>query len=168
MKNFRIIISVLFLILVIAIIGNIVLSTIGLFFNSDILYSSYSTREFSLNIKLIFIFKAIALLIFTSGVFVLISKLSLLVSRDFFNPILINCFSKSGKLFLISGIIGFLISIVNIFNMVILKDYSSQLYINIDSKSLYIMLMILGLFFLLFSKVLSKANQIKQENDLTI
>ncbi|WP_197052682.1 DUF2975 domain-containing protein [Psychroserpens sp. Hel_I_66] len=154
--------------MVISIVGNIILSTIGLFFDSNVLYPSYSKREFSFNIKLIFIFKSVALLIFVFGVFILISKLTYLLKRDFFNSILINSFSKSGKLFLISGSFGFLTSIISMLNILFLKDYSSQLYLNIDSKGLYIMLMILGLFFLLFSKVLAKANEIQQENELTI
>ena len=168
MKKFRSIISILFLVLVIAIIGNIVVSSLGLFFDYHLNYMSfYSNKDVSLNIKLIFIFKSIALLVFTLGVFILISKLKFLVRRDFFNPQLIACFNKSGKLFLFSGIIGFLATISSLL-ILALKDYSNQFYLNIDSKSLYIMLMILGLFFLLFSKVLSKGNQIQHENDLTI
>lgn len=169
MKTIRFFISILFLLLVVAIIGNIVMSTIGLFFNHDVFNTGiYSNNEVSLNIKVIFIFKVIALLMFIFGVYVLISKLKFLVRRDFFNLILIHCFSKSGKLFLVSGIIGFTASIFDILNLAVVKDFGSQAYLNMDSKSLYIMLMILGLFLILFSKVLNKGNQIQQENDLTI
>ena len=169
MKLFKNIISGLFLVLVIAIIGNIVFSTIGLFFNHNILnIGVYSSQNVSLHTKLIFIAKAMALLIFIFSVFILISKLKFLVKRDFFNSSLIQSFYKSGKLFVVSGIIGFLASVAEILNLAILKDYGSQVYLNIDSKSLYIMLMILGAFFLLFSKVLNKGNEIQYENDLTI
>lgn len=169
MRNFTTPILVLFIVLVIAILGNIILSTIGIFFNHDIFNTGfYSNNEVSLNIKIIFICKALALLIFIYGVYILVSKLKFLIRRDFFNRHLIQCFLSSGKLFLISGIVGFIVSIVNILNLVVIKDFGSQTYLNIDSKSLYIMLMILGLFFILFSKVLSKGNQIQQENDLTI
>ena len=90
MKTIRFFISILFLLLVVAIIGNIVMSTIGLFFNHDVFNTGiYSNNEVSLNIKVIFIFKVIALLMFIFGVYVLISKLKFLVRRDFFNLILI-------------------------------------------------------------------------------
>lgn len=169
MKLFRNITSILFLIWVIAIIGNIITSAIGLFFNHDIFgIGIYSNQDVSLNVKLIFIAKTIALLIFIFSVFILISNLKFLVQRDFFNIKLIRSFYKSGKLFLVSGIIGFIASIVDILNLIVLKNYRSQMYLNIDSKSLYIMLMILGSFFLLFSKVLDKGSQIQYENDLTI
>lgn len=169
MRKFRSIISVLFLVLVVAIIGNIVLSTLGLFFDYHVTYvGNYSSEDISLSIKLIFIFKAIALLVFTIGVFILIRKTNFLVQQDFFNPRLIDGFAKSGKLFLFSGSLGFLTSIASVINITILNDFSNQFYLNIDSKSLYIILMILGLLFLLFSKVLSRGNQIQQENDLTI
>lgn len=169
MRFFKNIISGLFLVLVIAILGNIITSTIGLFFNSDVFgIGIYSNQDVSLNIKIIFIAKVTALLIFISSVFVLIRKLKFLAQRDFFNPVLIKNFNISGKLFFLSGAIGFTASMADILNLAVLKDYGSQVYLNIDSKSLYIMLMILGAFFLLFSKVLNKGNKIQQENDLTI
>ncbi|MFD1062412.1 DUF2975 domain-containing protein [Winogradskyella litorisediminis] len=169
MKNFTTPILVLFLLLVIAIVGNIILSTIGIFYNSDIFNTGiYSGTEASINIKLIFIAKSFALITFIIGVYALINKSKYLIKRDFFNLKLIKGFSKSGKLFLFSGIVGFITSLIEILNLIILNDFSSQAYLNIDSKSLYIMLMIMGLFLLLFSKVLSKGGEIQQENDLTI
>ena len=169
MKQFKTLILSLFLVLAIAILGNIVLGTLGLFFNYDVFnIGMYSNQNVSLNIKLLFVFKAVALLIFVFGVYILIKDLKFLVRRDFFNSRLIRCFSKSGKLFLASGIIGFFISILAIFNTVIFRDYGSQMYLNIDSKSLYIILMILGLFLMLFAKVLNRGSLIQQENELTI
>ncbi|GGI56487.1 DUF2975 domain-containing protein [Winogradskyella haliclonae] len=170
MKNYTTPILILFLFLVIAIIGNITISAIGLFFNHDVFNTGVYANgyEASLNIKLIFMAKAFALLMFIYSVYILIRNLKFLVRRDFFNNKLVQCFSKSGKLFFFSGIVGFLASICGILNIAIIKDFGSQAYLNIDSKSLYIMLMILGFFLLLFSKVLDKGNEIQQENDLTI
>ncbi|MDO1502347.1 DUF2975 domain-containing protein [Winogradskyella maritima] len=170
MKNYTRPILFVFLILVLAIIGNIIISTIGIFFNHDPFNTGVyaSSYDLSLNIKLIFITKAIALTVFIIGTYVLISKLSYLVKGDFFNLILIQSFQKSGRLFLLSGIVGFVASIAGMLNLVVVKDFSSQAYLNIDSKSLYLMLMILGLFLLLFSKVLKRGGQLQTENDLTI
>ena len=159
----------LFLLLVISVLGNIFISASDLFFNYDILsIKGYATSKPSIYIKMIFVVKVIALLIFIYSVFKLISNINLLTKGDFFNPQLISGFAKSGKLFLISGCIGFSASIISMFVFVIFEDFGGQNYINIDSKSLYIMLMVLGLFFLIFSKVLRKASLIKNENDLTI
>ncbi|WP_299382618.1 DUF2975 domain-containing protein [uncultured Lacinutrix sp.] len=169
MKTTRTIITVLFISLAIFNIGDIILCTLGLFFNQDVSSAMLpSAVGVSLNIKLLFIFKAIALLIFISAIFILIRKLGLLIKRDFFNLKLINCFLQSGRVFLISGIIGFITSIFELINFVILKDVYGQDYLNIDSKPLYILLMILGLFLIIFSKALNKGRQIQQENDLTI
>lgn len=169
MKSYTTTILILFLLLVTAILGNIIISTIGIFFNHDVIYTGiYSNHDVSLSSKLIFVLKALALLMFVYGVYVLIRKLKFLVKRDFFNYNLIHGFLQSGKLFLISGLIGFFASIAGILNLVVIKDFGSQTYLNIDSKSLYIMLMILGLFLILFPKVLNKGIEIQQENDLTI
>lgn len=169
MKNYTTSILVLFGLLVIAILGNIIISALGLFFNYDIIYTNMlPNNEISLNVKLIFAFKAIALIVFIYGVYVLITKLKYLVRRDFFNEILVRGFYKSGQLFLLAGLVGILTSVASILNLSLIRDYSSQFYLNIDSKSLYIMLMILGFILILFSKVLNKGNALQQENDLTI
>ena len=169
MKTRRIIITVLFISLAIFNIGDIILCTLGLFFNQDVSSAMLpSGIGVSLNIKVLFIFKAIALLIFVSAVFILIKKLRLLITGDFFNLELINCFLKSGRVFLISGILGFITSIFEVINFVILKDYHGQDYLYIDSKPLYILLMILGLFLIIFSKALNNGREIQQEINLTI
>lgn len=169
MGTIKNLILALFLILIIAIFGNIILSTLGLFFDKDVLHLGYfSSDEPSANVKIIFVLKSIALSIFAYGFFVLISKLKLLSKGDFFNLDLIQSFSKTGKLFCISGALGIATSILTIFIIIYTKEIKHLNYLNIDSKSQYIMLMILGLFFLLFVKVLRKGNFIKQENDLTI
>ena len=169
MKTIRNLLSFLFLLLTIAIVGNIVISTIGLFLNQDILsLGYYSSDEASLSIQVIFILKAVALLLFVYATFILIRKLHILTNGDFFSPELINCFRKTGFIFCLSGTLGFVVSIASMYVLVVLKDYSNQFYLNFDSKSLYIMLMILGCFFLLFAKVLNKGGQIQQENNLTI
>ena len=169
MKTTRTIITVLFISLAIWNIGSIILSASGLFFNQDVSSAMLpSGIGVSLNIKVLFIFKSLALLVFNLGVFTLISKLGILIKRDFFNLKLINCFLKSGRIFLVSGIIGSITSIFELINFVVLKDYHGQGYLDIDSKLLYILLMILGLFLIIFSKALNKGREIQQENNLTI
>ena len=141
----------------------------GLFFDKDILHLAYFSSEApSVNVRTIFVLKAIALSIFMYGVYTLISRINTLSKGDFFNYNLIQSFSKAGKLFCVSGALGIFTSILTVFTTIYLKDFKYINYLNFDSKSQYIMLLILGLFFLLFVKVLRKGSFIKEENDLTI
>jgi hypothetical protein len=166
MKKIRYSITVLFLALVVSIVGNLVISTLALFFDTYILH--LQNDKPSLVTQIIFVVKALALLLFVYGVFTLIRNLKLFAIGDFFNSSLIGTYNKAGSLFLYSGIIGIVVSLISIFFMMNYGDIQNQIYLNIDSKGLYILLMIVGLFFRLFSTVLKKGNIIQQENDLTI
>ncbi|QNK77068.1 DUF2975 domain-containing protein [Winogradskyella sp. PAMC22761] len=166
MKKIRYSIILLFLALVVSIVGNLTISTLALFFDTYILHLQQGKP--SLATQGVFLAKALALLIFVYGVFTLISNLKIFATGDFFNSKLVTTYHKAGSLFLFSGIIGIVISLISIFFMMNYGDIHNQIYLNIDSKGLYILLMILGLFFRLFSAVLKKGNIIQQENDLTI
>jgi len=166
MKKIRYSITLLFLALVVSIVGNLVISTLALFFDTYILHLQHDKP--SLVTQIVFIVKALALFIFMYGVFALIINLKLFAKGDFFNSSLISTYTKAGSLFLVSGIIGIVISLISIFFTMNYDDIHHQIYLNIDSKGLYILLMILGLFFRLFSAVLKKGEVIQHENNLTI
>ena len=166
MKKIRYSITLLFLALVVSIVGNLVISTLALFFDTYILHLQQDQP--TVITQSVFLSKALALLIFVYGVFTLISNLKLFTTGDFFNKRLIKTYNKTGSLFLVSGILGFVVSLVSIFCMVKYGDFHNQIYLDLDSKGLYILLMILGLFFRLFSAVLKKGKVIQHENDLTI
>lgn len=168
MKSIKNAILVLFGVLLIAVLANILLSVFGLFFNMDVLHLGAYQKESTALIKTIFIVKVIALGLFIYGVFVLVSNLKLVFKGVYFRSDIISCFKRVGSVFCVSGIIGFLASITPMVVMIFTGEFIDHILINIDSKSLYIMLMILGLFFILFSKVLDKGSEIQQENNLTI
>jgi hypothetical protein len=77
-------------------------------------------------------------------------------------------FKRVGILFCASGILGLCTSIVTLAIGLYSGRWIQNIYLNIDSKSLYFMLLILGLFFLLFAKVQLTGSEIKNENELTI
>lgn len=166
MKKIRYSITLLFLVLVVSIVGNLVISALALFFDTHVLY--LEPHKPSLATQIVFAVKALVLLIFVYAVFTLIVNLKLFVKGNFFDTRLITTYNKAGSLFLFSGILGLVVSLVSIFLLMNYGDIQNQIYINIDSKGLYILLMILGLFFRLFASVLNKGNVIQQENDLTI
>jgi len=166
MKKIRYSVTLLFLILVISIVSNLVISALALFFDIYILHLQQNKPSFLTQI--VFLVKALALLIFVCGVFTLIVNLKLFVTGNFFHLRLISTYRKVGFLFLFSGTLGLVISVISIFFMMNYGDIDNQIYLNLDSKGLYILLMILGLFFRLFANVLNKGNVIQQENNLTI
>lgn len=169
MKRYTITVGILFIILVIAILGGLILAAKGLFFNDYYFYKGQPASEIIiLRTKIIFIIKAIALILCVAGVYLLARRVYFIVNQDFFNQRLIKSLLKSGILFLISGLVGLFSFVISLVNFIICKDQFGYLNLSIDSKSLYIMLMILGFFLILFSKALKRGSFLKQENDLTI
>jgi len=164
MKILKLGISTLFVLLSIAVLVNIVFSSSAIFFGKDLFYQSYSNLELiTTSVKVFLALKILALLIFVYAVFLVIKEIKLFSNGQFFNSKLIKCFSRSGLLFFISGLLGFITSFSIFF-----IDIRYFAYFQIDSRSLYVMLMIIGLFLIMFRRVLEKGTRIQQENDLTI
>ncbi|WP_339614006.1 DUF2975 domain-containing protein [uncultured Winogradskyella sp.] len=164
MKILKLGISTLFVLLSIAVLVNIVFLSSAFFFGKDLFYQSYSNLELiPTSVKVFLALKISALLIFVYAVFLFIKEIKLFSNGQFFNSKLIKCFSRSGSLFFISGLLGFITSFSIFF-----IDIRYFAYFQIDSRSLYVMLMIIGLFLIMFRRVLEKGTRIQQENDLTI
>lgn len=142
------------------------LSIILFFFNEgDISFTLFETK-IQEKTPLVYIFVAsafILLVVFALGVFWLKKSTRKLVNREFYNPQVINSFNKSGKAFVFVGLASLIIS----FLAHLILD--SRLNISITpwgNSNFY--LIITGLFFLLFGKVLAQGKILKDENDLTI
>jgi len=164
MRKLKLGISTLFVLLSIAVLTNIVFSSSAIFFGKDFFYKIYPNSELiSTSVKILLALKILALLIFVYAVFLFIKEMRLFSMGQFFNSKLVKCFSRSGWLFFISGHLGLITSF-----FVFFLDFRYLAYFQIDSKSLYVMLMIIGLFLILFRKVLENGIYLKQENNLTI
>ena len=86
-----------------------------------------------------------------------------MVTGNYFSEVVSGHFRKAGNIFIILGI-GALI--IHFFNLLY---FSSLVMIGMDSQiALYIFILIIGLFFKLFSIAFTEAKQLKEDNTLTI
>jgi len=165
MNKLRITIYILFSFLLMGLLGNSIISISALLFENDILNIGHFTeKDVPFFLKIIAISKLITLVLFCIGIYYLIKILQILTNGFYFSNSLESLFRASGKYFILSGILGFLLNLTPF----IIKEYKYIIYLNFDSKSLYITLTIIGLFFYAFSKIIDEGNSIQQENDLTI
>ncbi|WP_338732457.1 DUF2975 domain-containing protein [Mangrovimonas cancribranchiae] len=166
MKALNILIFTLFTILLIALLGNVVLSILGLVFEKDVLHlGHFSSEGVPIYIKLLALVKGCVFLLFCLGVFYLMKILNRLSKSNYFSEKHAQLFKTTGVYFIISGILGFCSSL---YPLLFSFDFSHWQYLNFDSKNLYIVLIIVGLFFIVFGRVTAHGYVIKKENDLTI
>ena len=104
-----------------------------------------------------------AFIFFVKGIYHLRKTIPILIRGDYFSEDISKQFQLSGLLFIIVGIVSL---IVHIESQVYLN---SMVWFGIDNQIYtFIFLIIIGLFFKLFSLVLKEARIAKEENDLTI
>lgn len=111
----------------------------------------------------LFIIKFLTYISFFVAGFQLISTLNFTKTVEVFSEKNIIKFHKVGKLFLLSAFIGS----TSVFVKIISGTFADMESNNDFLFSLYFLL-IMGFFFIIFSKILKSATAIKQENDLTI
>jgi hypothetical protein len=122
-------------------------------------YTSYT----SFWVWSIFVIKYIYTIISLIGVSYLIKTLNVNEIKDIFSTNNIKLFLKSGKFFHYAASVGSL----RIFIRYIDGDFANLKSSN-DFITLFYFFLIFGFFLIAFSKVLEFANNIQQENDLTI
>ncbi len=165
MKKLKIIIYILFGALLIGLLVNSIISISGLLFENDILNVGHFTeKDVPFYLKIIAILKLVTLLLFCVGIYYLIKILKMFTQGLYFSNSLEELFRQSGRYLILSGSLGFLLNLTPF----IIQDFKYIMYLNFDSKSLYIALTIIGLFFYAFSRIINQGNFLKQENELTI
>lgn len=108
-------------------------------------------------------------LLFIVGVFYLKKCVKFLESNNVFSKDITNNLSKAAYIFSFIGASSILIYLLFIFliqNIPVQLLSVNNIGNSANFKSAFIL--IIGLFLLLISKILERANQLKQENDLTI
>lgn len=86
-----------------------------------------------------------------------------MVTGNYFSSIVSTHFKKAGNIFISLSIICLMIHFAN------LLYFSSLIYIGVDSQiALYAFILIIGLFFKLFSIAFAEAAILKEENALTV
>ncbi|WP_452596982.1 DUF2975 domain-containing protein [Pontimicrobium sp. MEBiC01747] len=114
----------------------------------------------------IMIVKIISKGLFFFGFYHLIKILNFKVIDGSFTNEKINLFKKSGNILLMSSIVGSIVVIFNVFKNGL--DIVSNLKLNNDFLYSLYFSTIIGLFLIVFSKILERAKSLKQENELTI
>ncbi|WP_299064130.1 DUF2975 domain-containing protein [uncultured Polaribacter sp.] len=107
--------------------------------------------------------KFIASILFFIGFYNLIKTLNFKDIEDIFSIEKILLFKKTGFYFLRAATVGSLTIFVDIFN-----GKFSSLKMSTDFIFILYFSLIMGFFFYFFSRILEKAKEVKQENDLTI
>ena len=117
----------------------------------------------SVELWFLFIIKFLTYITFFIAGFQLISTLNFTKTVEVFSEKNIFKFHKVGRLFLLSAFIGS----TSVFVKIISGTFADMKSNNDFLFSLYFLL-IMGFFFIIFSKILKSATAIKKENDLTI
>ena len=145
-----------------------------------------SLRNFTMLFKHPFGFKmylapissAVNFVLLIVSIFFLRKSMSSFLKSDFYNEIVTSNLKKAGNIFLFIGISSILIQLFTVsyiqsisYNMIQIETGFFIRLLNLtiatlDFKS--ILAIIIGLFFLLFSKIFENSRMLKQENDLTI
>lgn len=155
--------------------GYIVLATTGILFKIDVLhfgyfYNSGYFKPIPISVKILQLLKLTSFVLFILGVLYLVKILRLFSNEKHFSIEIFRCFNLSGKLFLFSGILGFILYFVPL--LLIEMEAMDVQYLTFifgyDTMIFYLLLSIVGLFLILFSDIIKKGNIIQSENDLTI
>ena len=141
----------------------------GLFayMENDLSYLGYNQNETITKIEILIIsIKGISLLIFYTGCYYLIKVLKFKEFVEVLSTEKIKLLKKAGEIFLFSAWIGSFTVTIGLFKNGIksIGDIKS----NDDFLFFIYFFTIIGLFLIIFSKVIEKAKELKQENDLTI
>jgi len=168
MKSIRILkklINIYYYFLLIAFIAGLIVIPILIFTNQPIKmtvfghYINLVDLSLTKSIVIIVLFNVV-LGFFIRSIWLLKTTAKELETGHYFSELVITNFKKVGKLFILCGF-GFFA-----FNFLLNLFVESRLSVSTDS-SLFIFL-IIGLFFMFLSEIFKKANNLEQENDLTI
>jgi hypothetical protein len=158
------IVLTIFIIILIWFLADNVLIFLAIIFENDVLHlGHFNNNETPIFLKAITFTKTIAFAVFIYGSSFLIKILLLKNVTDFLNNKTSIYLKKAGVLIIFSNIVSFILSFAIFF-----IDVKYFVYFNSDSRYLSLYMIIFGFFLVIFSKVIEKAKDLKQENDLTI
>ncbi|MBU3820800.1 DUF2975 domain-containing protein [Flavobacteriaceae bacterium XHP0103] len=183
-KTLRLLINVLFFTLIAVIIFHLLFWPIVYFYSDSLpfylqgfrmILNSFSTL-FDWKFLLVPLSTAINFILFVLSIFYLRKCIKPFIVSDFYTEVVTKNLKKSGILFVFIGLSTILIQLIstiyvqnvtqNIIEPNMIISFLNLLAAAIDLKSTF--LIIIGLFFLLFSESFKNAETLKQENDLTI
>ncbi|WP_299884558.1 DUF2975 domain-containing protein [uncultured Lacinutrix sp.] len=165
-KLLKKLIDVFFVLLLLSLFIYIVVGILYFGFSDLLPEGAIEVQDFIVKDKAMSIFftiLAIAFGFFVKGVFHLRKTIPLLLTGDYFSETITKHFRACGIIFIYVGLTALLVHLISQWYL------NSIIWIRIDTQIyMFLFLIIIGLFFKLFSIVFSKARDLKQENELTI
>ena len=163
-KTLKRIVLILFIITLLWFLADNVMIVLAILFEKNVLpLGHFGNENVPFLLKFLVMLKTLTLALFIYGSYFLIKILQLKNSVDFLNNNTSTLLNKAGKLIIISTAINFALSFSIFF-----IDLKYLIYFQSDSRSLSLLMLVFGLFLIIFGKVIETAKELKQENDLTI
>ena len=159
---FKTLVDILYFLHFIGLLGIILILPFGIV---NINQANISVEEWSFFNWIIVIISLTTYIIFLRGLYYLRKMARFLLSNKYFSDLIINNLKKSGTHFLLTGILSLFLIIL----LWISKLYDGKLELVYDINFMIpLFLMIIGMFFIIQSKTLLLAKNIKEENELTV
>ena len=159
---FKTLVDILYFLHFIGLIGMIFIIPFGIV---NINQVDMNVEDWNLFYWVISFISLITYIIFLRGLFYLRKMARFLLSNKYFSENIIKNLKKSGKHFLLTGIISFTLIFAHWLN----KLYGGKLELIYDTNFIIpLFLTIIGMFFIIQSNTLALAKNIKEENELTV
>lgn len=159
---FKTLVDILYFLHFIGLLGIILILPFGIV---NINQANISVEEWSFLNWIIVIVSLTTYIIFLIGLYYLRKMARFLLSNKYFSDFTISNLKKSGTHFLLTGILSLFLIIL----LWIGKLYDGKLELVYDINFMIpLFLMIIGMFFIIQSKTLLLAKNIKEENELTV
>lgn len=159
---FKTLVDILYYLHFIGLLNVIIVLPFGVVFINQV---DMNVMDWSLFYWFILIISLVSYIIFLRGLYYLRKMARFLLSNNYFSGEISSNLKKSGRHFVIAGIILFCLSTVIWINLL----SGNQIKLIHDTNLLVpFFLMIIGLFFIIQSDSLFLAKNIKEENDLTV
>ena len=159
---FKTLVDILYFLHFIGLLGIILILPFGIV---NINQANISVEDWSFFNWIIVIISLTTYIIFLRGLYYLRKMARFLLSNKYFSNLIISNSKKSGTHFLLTGVLSLFLIILLWIN----KLYDGKLELVYDINFMIpLFLMIIGMFFIIQSKTLLLAKNIKEENELTV
>ena len=159
---FKTLVDILYFLHFIGLLGIILILPFGIV---NINQANISVEDWSFFNWIIVIISLTTYIIFLGGLYYLRKMARFLLSNKHFSNLIISNLKKSGTHFLLTGVLSLFLIILLWIN----KLYDGKLELVYDINFMIpLFLMIIGMFFIIQSKTLLLAKNIKEENELTV
>jgi hypothetical protein len=157
--------NALIFVIILAIIGGLLLTILSIsgVYTDSIVNNDISFSDLGWTHYLFMALNLIVYSVFIYGLFRLRIVSKLFLNNTFYNSELGKNSNLTGKCFILSGVFWWLIDGLSSIH------FNNEFSIGVSEKTfIYLFIIVIGLFFMLISRLFDKALELKNENDLTI